>query len=90
MRVLRCRLGEVPLELGDGAKPRSAKVAVNAAYIESDLKITTALIEPHLMAGYSGGRKLVCPGIASAETIMQFPFAADDRPQKSLRRQPAG
>lgn len=64
-------LGEVPLELNDG-EDRSAKVAVNAAYIDSDLKITTALIEPHLMAGYSGGRKLVCPGIAAAETIMQF------------------
>lgn len=61
-------LGEVPLGInGDGAQ-----VAINTAYLNSDLKITTGLIEPHLMAGYSGGRKLVCPGIASAETIMQF------------------
>jgi nickel-dependent lactate racemase len=27
------------------------------------------LIEPHLMAGYSGGRKLICPGIAALETV---------------------
>ena len=33
------------------------------------LKITTGLIEPHLMAGFSGGRKLVCPGLAALETI---------------------
>ena len=33
------------------------------------LKITTGLIEPHLMAGYSGGRKLICPGIAALETV---------------------
>jgi nickel-dependent lactate racemase len=61
-------IGEVPLGL-DG---ESATAAINNAYLQSDLKITTGLIEPHLMAGYSGGRKLVCPGIASAETILQF------------------
>jgi len=33
------------------------------------LKITTGLIEPHLMAGYSGGRKVICPGIAALETV---------------------
>jgi nickel-dependent lactate racemase len=27
------------------------------------------LIEPHLMAGFSGGRKLICPGIAALETV---------------------
>jgi nickel-dependent lactate racemase len=61
-------IGEVPLGL-DG---ESATVAINNAYLHSDLKIATGLIEPHLMAGYSGGRKLICPGIASAETILQF------------------
>ncbi|HEX8236809.1 MAG TPA: nickel-dependent lactate racemase [Abditibacteriaceae bacterium] len=61
-------LGEVPLGINGDA----AQVAINTAYLNSDLKITTGLIEPHLMAGYSGGRKLVCPGIASAQTIMQF------------------
>jgi nickel-dependent lactate racemase len=61
-------IGEVPLGLSQDA----AQVAINSTYVESDLKITTGLIEPHLMAGYSGGRKLVCPGVASAETILQF------------------
>jgi nickel-dependent lactate racemase len=61
-------LGEVPL----GIDGKMARVAINQEYLNADLKITTGLIEPHLMAGYSGGRKLVCPGIASAETIMQF------------------
>lgn len=61
-------IGEVPF----GTEGKSADVAINSLYLQSDLKITTGLIEPHLMAGYSGGRKLVCPGIASAQTIMQF------------------
>jgi nickel-dependent lactate racemase len=37
--------------------------------VDADLKITTGLIEPHLMAGFSGGRKLICPGIAALETV---------------------
>jgi nickel-dependent lactate racemase len=37
--------------------------------VQADLKITVGLIEPHLMAGYSGGRKLICPGIAAIETV---------------------
>ncbi len=42
---------------------------IDTRYIEAELKITTGLIEPHLMAGYSGGRKLICPGIAALETV---------------------
>lgn len=60
------RLGEIAFEGG------SADVALNAAYLNADLKIATGLIEPHFMAGYSGGRKLICPGIASADTVTQF------------------
>lgn len=60
-------LGEI--EFGEGQK---ATAAINSHYINADLKITTGLIEPHFMAGYSGGRKLICPGIASAKTILQF------------------
>jgi len=56
-------------QFGDG---KEATAAINLLYLEADLKITTGLIEPHFMAGYSGGRKLICPGIASAETILQF------------------
>lgn len=44
-------------------------VYIDKTYLASDLKITTGLIEPHLMAGYSGGRKAICPGIASVETM---------------------
>lgn len=60
-------LGDVTY--GDG---RSARISINREWMEHDLKIATGLVEPHFMAGYSGGRKLVCPGIASASTIFQF------------------
>ena len=42
---------------------------IDTRYVQADLKITTGLIEPHLMAGYSGGRKVICPGIAALETV---------------------
>jgi nickel-dependent lactate racemase len=42
---------------------------IDSRYVQADLKIATGLIEPHLMAGYSGGRKLICPGIAALETV---------------------
>jgi nickel-dependent lactate racemase len=44
-------------------------VWIDSRYVNADLKITTGLIEPHLMAGFSGGRKLICPGLAALETV---------------------
>ena len=52
-----------------GKSPNGVPVWIDSRYVGADLKITTGLIEPHFMAGFSGGRKLVCPGIAALETI---------------------
>ena len=52
-----------------GDSPRGVPIWIDSRYIEADLKITTGLIEPHLMAGFSGGRKVICPGIAALETV---------------------
>lgn len=52
-----------------GDSPRGVPMWIDTRYVEADLKITTGLIEPHLMAGFSGGRKLICPGIAALETV---------------------
>jgi nickel-dependent lactate racemase len=52
-----------------GDSPRGVPTWIDTRYIEADLKITTGLIEPHLMAGFSGGRKVICPGIAALETV---------------------
>ncbi len=42
---------------------------VNRRYVAADLKILTGFIEPHMWAGYSGGRKSILPGICSIETL---------------------
>lgn len=52
-----------------GESPRGLPVWIDKRYLDAELKITVGLIEPHFMAGYSGGRKLICPGLAGIETI---------------------
>jgi nickel-dependent lactate racemase len=52
-----------------GTTPKGVPAWIDTRYLKADLKITVGLIEPHLMAGYSGGRKLICPGIAALETV---------------------
>jgi nickel-dependent lactate racemase len=47
-------------------------VLVNRVFVESDLKVATALVESHFMAGVSGGRKAVCPALVSRKTIERF------------------
>ncbi len=52
-----------------GASPRGVPIWIDSRYVDADLKISIGLIEPHLMAGFSGGRKVICPGVAALETI---------------------
>jgi len=52
-----------------GTTARGTPVYIDKTYLSADLKVLTGLIEPHLMAGFSGGRKSVCPGITSLETV---------------------
>jgi nickel-dependent lactate racemase len=52
-----------------GLTSRNTPIYIDKEYCESDIKITTGFIEPHLMAGFSGGRKLVAPGCAGEMTI---------------------
>jgi nickel-dependent lactate racemase len=51
---------------------RGTPVKINRLFVEADLRIATGLVEPHFMAGYSGGRKVVAPGVAHADTIRTF------------------
>lgn len=59
------------IDLGP-TRTRGTPVKLNRLFLEADLKIATGLVEPHFMAGYSGGRKVVAPGIAHADTIRTF------------------
>src|SRR5205814_3017572 len=44
-------------------------VYIDERFMSADLHLTLGFIEPHLMLGFSGGRKLIAPGLAAQETI---------------------
>jgi len=52
-----------------GVTAAGTPVAIQRAYVEADVRVLTGLVEPHFMAGYSGGRKVLAPGIAGHRTI---------------------
>jgi lactate racemase len=52
-----------------GATGRGTPVFIDERFMAADLHITLGFIEQHLMLGFSGGRKLVAPGLAAQETI---------------------
>ena len=52
-----------------GATRRGTPVYIDERFIAADLHITLGFIEQHLMLGFSGGRKLIAPGLAAQETI---------------------
>ncbi|HCC58586.1 MAG TPA: nickel-dependent lactate racemase [Solibacterales bacterium] len=52
-----------------GATRSGTPVYVDERFVAADLHITLGFIEPHLMLGFSGGRKLIAPGLAAQETI---------------------
>ncbi len=52
-----------------GTTAAGTPVYIDERFLSADLHITLGFIEPHLMLGYSGGRKLVVPGLAAQETI---------------------
>ena len=51
---------------------RGTPVKLDRRFVEADVRIATGLVEPHFMAGWSGGRKVVAPGVAHEDTIRTF------------------
>jgi nickel-dependent lactate racemase len=45
-------------------------VWLNRHWVDADVRITTGFVEPHFFAGFSGGPKLVAPGLAGLETVL--------------------
>ncbi|QFY10137.1 nickel-dependent lactate racemase [Nonomuraea phyllanthi] len=55
---------------------KDVPVWLNTAWVEADVRITTGFVEPHFFAGFSGGPKLVAPGLAALETVLTLHDAA--------------
>ncbi len=52
-----------------GTSRAGRPIELNRYFTEADFRIVTGLVEPHFMAGFSGGRKAICPGLCSLETV---------------------
>ena len=59
-----------------GTHGRDVPVWLNRVWAAADVRITTGFVEPHFFAGFSGGPKLVAPGLAALETILVLHDAA--------------
>jgi nickel-dependent lactate racemase len=68
-RVVSHDAREFKAHRGLGATRRGTPVYIDERFMAADLHITLGFIEQHLMLGFSGGRKLVAPGLAAQETI---------------------
>jgi nickel-dependent lactate racemase len=55
-----------------GETSKKTPIEINKEWLDCDLKITTGFVEPHFFAGFSGGPKMVAPGLAGLETIMNL------------------
>jgi lactate racemase len=55
-----------------GAGEDGGAVSVCRAYVEADRRIVLGLVEPHFMAGFSGGYKGVFPALADIGSIMRY------------------
>ena len=55
-----------------GDTPDGIPIWLNRHWAEADFKITTGFVEPHLFAGFSGGPKMVAPGLAGFDTVMRL------------------
>lgn len=53
-----------------GTYGNGVPVWLNRAWLDADVRITTGFVEPHFFAGFSGGPKLVAPGLAGLETVL--------------------
>jgi lactate racemase len=59
-----------------GRTSTGVPVVLNRAWLDADVRITTGFVEPHFFAGFSGGPKMVAPGLAGLETVLVLHNAA--------------
>ncbi len=59
-----------------GVFGNAVPVWLNRHWVDADIRITTGFVEPHFFAGFSGGPKLVAPGLAGLQTVLTLHDAA--------------
>ena len=55
-----------------GTSPCGISIEVNRTFAEADVKIGIGCVLPHSHTGFSGGAKIVLPGLSAIDTVQQF------------------
>jgi len=66
-----------------GTTSRGTKMMINRGVAESDLKIGIGCVTPHAQTGFSGGGKLILPGIAHIDSISHFHIEVESMDKES-------
>ncbi|MHC4397248.1 MAG: nickel-dependent lactate racemase family protein [Planctomycetota bacterium] len=74
--IINHSAGDESMQRSIGSTERTSDVTINRYYLDAELKIATGLVEPHFMAGFSGGRKAICPGICGQSVAYGFHSAS--------------
>ena len=53
-----------------GKTPGGIPILLNQLWADADVRVTLGFVEPHFFAGFSGGPKMVAPGLAAFQTTM--------------------
>jgi nickel-dependent lactate racemase len=75
-RVINHDARDPSMLLPAGRTSTGVPVFLNRFWLAADVRITTGFVEPHFFAGFSGGPKMVAPGLAGLETVMTLHDAA--------------
>ena len=59
-----------------GTYGNGVPVWLNREWVDADVRITTGFVEPHFFAGFSGGPKMITPGLAGLDTVLVLHDAA--------------
>jgi nickel-dependent lactate racemase len=59
-----------------GRHGKDVPVWLSREWTDADIRLTTGFVEPHFFAGFSGGPKLVAPGLAALDTVLVLHDAA--------------
>lgn len=70
MRVINHDARDPAMLRDCGLMGDSVPVALNRHWLDADVRITTGFVEPHFFAGFSGGPKMVAPGLAGLDTVL--------------------
>lgn len=89
IRVTRHRCHDPSALVRAGTSPAGVEVWLNHKVVQADFVLAIGNVVPHPHAGWSGGAKMLYPGVAGAETVAAFHRVGIEDPTNHLGRDDA-